>query len=235
MKTFGGILLQILIVDDERALVKGLKYTLEREGFQVRAAYDGQEALDFLRSNKVGIIILDLMLPQIDGLEVCRRIRRQGNKTPVIILTAKGDDVDKIIGLELGADDYMAKPFNPRELVARIHAVLRRSPITAQTDALNFGELHIDIDRRLVTVAGNTVNLSVREFELLVKMAKRPGFTFTREMLLEQIWGHDYFGDTRVVDVYIRRVREKIEPDPARPRWIITKWGVGYAFQGEEW
>lgn len=225
--------MQILIVDDERSLVKGLKYTLEREGFEVYAAYDGQEALDFLRDSRVDIIILDLMLPRVDGLAVCRRIRQQGNKTPIIMLTAKGDDVDKIIGLELGADDYMAKPFNPRELVARIRAVLRRATATAQTGILKFGELYIDLDRRLVTVKDKTADLSVREFDLLITMARRPGFTFTREMLLEQVWGHDYFGDTRVVDVYIRRVREKIEPDPAHPRWIITRWGVGYAFEGE--
>lgn len=225
--------MQILIVDDERSLVKGLKYTLEREGFEVHAAYNGQEALDFLCDSRVDIIILDLMLPKVDGLDVCRRIRQQGNKTPIIMLTAKGDDVDKIIGLELGADDYMAKPFNPRELVARIRAVLRRASTTDQTGVITFGELHIDSGRRLVTVKGNSVVLSVREFDLLITMAKRPGFTFTREMLLEQVWGHDYFGDTRVVDVYIRRVREKIEPDPAHPRWIITRWGVGYAFEGE--
>ncbi len=225
--------MQILIVDDEKSLVKGLKYTLEREGFEVHAAYNGQEALDFLRDSRVDIIILDLMLPKVDGLAVCRRIRQQGNKTPIIMLTAKGDDGDKIIGLELGADDYMAKPFNPRELVARIRAVLRRVKTTDQTGMLTFGELHIDLDRRLVTVKGKTADLSVREFDLLITMARRPGFTFTREMLLEQVWGHDYFGDTRVVDVYIRRVREKIEPDPAHPRWIITRWGVGYAFEGE--
>lgn len=226
--------MQILIVDDERSLVKGLKYTLEKEGFHVHAAYDGQDALDFLHENSVDIIILDLMLPKVGGLDVCRRIRQQGNKTPIIMLTAKGDDVDKIIGLELGADDYMAKPFNPRELVARIRAVLRRATTTTQTGMLTFGELHIDPDRRLVTVKDKTADLSVREFDLLITMARRPGFAFTREMLLEQVWGHDYFGDTRVVDVYIRRVREKIEPDSAHPRWIITRWGVGYAFEGDK-
>jgi len=223
--------LQILIVDDEKALVKGLKYTLEKEGFKVKAAYDGQEALDFLQSNKADLIILDLMLPKVDGLEVCRRIRQQGNNTPIIMLTAKGDDVDKIIGLELGADDYVAKPFNPRELVARIRAVLRRTSNNIQSGVMTFGELVIDPDRRIVKVNGQTVELSVREFDLIVTMARRPGFTFTREMLLEQVWGHDYFGDPRVVDVYIRRVREKIEPDPAHPRWLITRWGVGYAFE----
>jgi two-component system response regulator VicR len=225
--------LQILIVDDEKALVKGLKYTLEKDGYTVQAAYDGQEALDFLQSSKPDIIILDLMLPKVDGLDVCRRIRRQGNNTPIIMLTAKGDDVDKIIGLELGADDYMAKPFNPRELVARIRAVLRRAAENPPSGAMRFGDLYIDPDRRLVKVKGETVELSVREFDLIVTMARRTGFTFTRDMLLEQVWGHDYFGDTRVVDVYIRRVREKIEPDPARPCWFITKWGVGYAFEGE--
>lgn len=224
--------MQILIVDDEKALVKGLKYTLEKEGFNVKAAYDGQEALDFLQSSKADLIILDLMLPKIDGLEVCRRIRQQGNSTPIIMLTAKGDDVDKIIGLELGADDYVAKPFNPRELVARIRAVLRRASNNIQSGAMTFGELFIDPDRRIVKVKGQTIELSVREFDLIVTMARRPGFTFTREMLLEQVWGHDYYGDTRVVDVYIRRVREKIEPDPAHPRWLITRWGVGYAFEG---
>jgi len=223
--------LQILIVDDEKALVKGLKYTLEKEGFEVKAAYDGQEALDFLQSNKADLIILDLMLPKVDGLEVCRRLRRQGNNTPIIMLTAKGEDVDKIIGLELGADDYVAKPFNPRELVARIRAVLRRTSNNIQRGIMTFGELIIDPDRRIVKVNGQTVELSVREFDLIVTMARRPGFTFTREMLLEQVWGHDYYGDPRVVDVYIRRVREKIEPDPAHPRWLITRWGVGYAFE----
>jgi len=223
--------LQILIVDDEKALVKGLKYTLEKEGFKVKAAYDGQEALDFLQSNKADLIILDLMLPKVDGLEVCRRIRQQGNNTPIIMLTAKGDDVDKIIGLELGADDYVAKPFNPRELVARIRAVLRRTSNNIQSGVMTFGELFIDPNRRIVKVKDQTVELSVREFDLIVTMARRPGFTFTREMLLEQVWGHDYYGDPRVVDVYIRRVREKIEPDPAHPRWLITRWGVGYAFE----
>jgi len=223
--------LLILIVDDEKALVKGLKYTLEKEGFKVKAAYDGQEALDFLQSNKVDLIILDLMLPKVDGLEVCRRIRQQGNNTPIIMLTAKGDDVDKIIGLELGADDYVAKPFNPRELVARIRAVLRRTSNNIQTGVMTFGELVIDPDRRIVKVKDQIIDLSVREFDLIVTMARRPGFTFTREMLLEQVWGHDYYGDPRVVDVYIRRVREKIEPDPAHPRWLITRWGVGYAFE----
>jgi len=223
--------LLILIVDDEKALVKGLKYTLEKDGFEVKAAYDGQEALDFLQSNKADLIILDLMLPKVDGLEVCRRLRRQGNNTPIIMLTAKGDDVDKIIGLELGADDYVAKPFNPRELVARIRAVLRRTSNNIQSGIMTFGELIIDPDRRIVKVNGQTVELSVREFDLIVTMACRPGFTFTREMLLEQVWGHDYYGDPRVVDVYIRRVREKIEPDPAHPRWLITRWGVGYAFE----
>jgi two-component system response regulator VicR len=149
------------------------------------------------------------------------------------MLTAKGDDVDKIIGLELGADDYMAKPFNPRELVARIRAVLRRAAESFPSGAMRFGDLYIDTGRRIVKVKGETVELSVREFDLIVTMARRPGFTFTRDMLLEQVWGHDYFGDTRVVDVYIRRVREKIEPDPAHPCWFITKWGVGYAFEGE--
>jgi len=223
--------LLILIVDDEKALVKGLKYTLEKEGFKVKAAYDGQEALDFLQSNKVDLIILDLMLPKVDGLEVCRRIRQQGNNTPIIMLTAKGDDVDKIIGLELGADDYVAKPFNPRELVARIRAVLRRTSNNIQSGVMTFGELVIDPDRRIVKVKDQIIDLSVREFDLIVTMARRPGFTFTREMLLEQVWGHDYYGDPRVVDVYIRRVREKIEPDPAHPRWLITRWGVGYAFE----
>jgi len=223
--------LLILIVDDEKALVKGLKYTLEKEGFKVKAAYDGQEALDFLQSNKVDLIILDLMLPKVDGLEVCRRIRQQGNNTPIIMLTAKGDDVDKIIGLELGADDYVAKPFNPRELVARIRAVLRRTSNNIQTGVVTFGELVIDPERRIVKVKDKIIEHSVREFDLIVTMAGRPGFTFTREMLLEQVWGHDYYGDPRVVDVYIRRVREKIEPDPAHPRWLITRWGVGYAFE----
>jgi len=230
--------LRVLIVDDERSLVKGLKYALEKEGYRVSAAYDGKEALEFLRHNRVDLIILDLMLPEIDGLEVCRRLRQRDN-TPIIMLTARGDDVDKIVGLELGADDYLAKPFNTRELIARMRAVLRRTTSPAPQPGpapgvLTFGGLEIDPGRRRVTVEGKPVELTAREFDLLLTLARRPGLTFTREMLLDQVWGDDYFGDSRVVDVYIRRVREKIEPDPAHPRRIITKWGVGYVFAGEE-
>ncbi len=230
----------ILIVDDERSLVKGLKYSPEKEGYEVATAYDGEEALAVAARMPVDLIVLDLMLPKLDGLEVCRRIRKEKN-TPVIMLTAKGNDVDKIVGLEVGADDYLAKPFNVRELIARIRAVLRRAAVSRHPAApagaslgqeITAGQLKIDLARRQVTMAGLPVELSAKEFDLLSVLASRPGQIFTRDILLEQVWGAGYFGDPRVVDVYIRRVREKVEADPSCPAWILTKWGLGYYFEG---
>lgn len=251
---------RILIVDDERLLVKGLRRSLEGAGYEVVEAYDGIEALKALARVRVDLVVLDIMLPGIDGLEVCRRIR-QTSDVPIIMLTARGDDIDRIVGLELGADDYLPKPFNTRELIARIRAVLRRvSPagtrgLEPQSQAPFQGHIHgpifgglmgdpspeeviraagleIDVPRQQVRVEGRTVELTVREFELLYTLARHPERVFTREILLERIWGANYYGDPRVVDVYVRRLRQKIEPDPAHPRFIITRWGSGYYFSG---
>ena len=225
----------ILLVDDERLLVKGLRRSLEDNGFEVLTAFDGEEALAVLERSPVDLVVLDIMLPKIDGWEVCRRIRRRWN-TPVIMLTARGDDTDKIVGLEVGADDYVAKPFNTRELIARIRAVLRRGGRAVDAPpagVLRFGELAIDGPRREVSVGGRPVDLTAKEFELLSTLARHPGRVFTREVQLEQVWGSPYV-DPRTVDVYVRRVREKIEPDPARPRWIKTRRGAGYYFKEQD-
>lgn len=228
--------MRILIVDDERLLVKGLRYSLEQEGYETAVAYDGAEALAFVQEHPVDLVILDLMLPKIDGYEVCRQIRQEQN-TPIIMLTARGDDVDKIVGLELGADDYLAKPFNTRELIARIRAVMRRTGAagtsrTAGDRIITAGDLEINLSCRTVKTGGKNVDLTGREFDLLVALTRRPGRVLTREILLEQVWGSGYFGEIRVVDVYIRRLREKLEPDPLHPRLLLTKWGVGYYFEG---
>jgi len=235
----------ILLVDDERLLVKGLKRSLENEGYQVLAAYDGLEALELLDRQSVDLVILDIMLPQIDGFEVCRRLRKKSS-VPVIMLTARGDDVDKIVGLELGADDYLAKPFNTRELIARIKAVLRRVSATTaeltpgpgkdrgygdEDKIIKAGNLVIDPLRQQVRRGDEILDLTAREFELLYTLARHPGRIYSREILLEQVWGSRYFGEQRVVDVYIRRLRQKIEYDPANPRWVITRWGAGYYLQ----
>ncbi|MFZ5631997.1 MAG: response regulator [Bacillota bacterium] len=223
---------RILVVDDEELLVKGLKRSLEQEGFSVTTAHDGEEAVNRHRLDNPDLVVLDIMLPKMDGLEVCREIRRLKD-TPVIMLTARGEDVDKIVGLEVGADDYLTKPFNTRELIARIRAVLRRAKKAATPPAekvLQAGPLEIDTLKRRVVRAGQLLDLSVREFELLHLLAGHPGRVFTRENLLELVWGADYYGDERTVDVYIRRLREKVEENPAKPCLILTKWGVGYYF-----
>jgi DNA-binding response OmpR family regulator len=229
----GGNMPHVLIVDDERLLVKGLKRSLEENGFAVTAAFDGEEALSVLQQREIDLVVLDIMLPKIDGFEVCRRIRKGWN-TPVIMLTARGDDIDKIVGLEIGADDYLAKPFNTRELLARIKAVLRRTASVNReykTDGiLRFDALTIDVPRQSVVVDGKEAALTATEFNLLLTLARRPGQVFTRDVLLEQVWGSPYT-DPRAVDVYVRRIREKIEPDAAHPRWIMTKRGVGYFFR----
>lgn len=218
----------ILIVDDERALVKGLKHSLQLEGYNVLTAYDGQEALDLLESETVDLILLDIMLPKVDGLSVLKLVRAKVD-TPVIMLSAKGEDVDKILGLEMGADDYIAKPFNTRELLARVKAVLRRkNNKPTGGERLEIGALLIDVPKRKVVVAGKEVDLTVREFDLLHLLANNMGKVFTREQLLQHVWGYQYYGDARTVDVCIRRLREKIEPDAKNPTFIQTKWGVGY-------
>lgn len=223
----------VLIVDDEHLLVKGLKRSLEQEGYTVRAAYDGEEALRVLETERVDLVLLDVMLPKIGGLEVCSRIRRE-KATPIIMLTAKGEDVDRIVGLELGADDYVVKPFNTRELIARIRAVLRRvGPAGTNTGegVMSLGELVIDGPKRRVHVRGQEADLTAKEFDLLHLMAAHPGRVYTRENLLEAVWGSAYYSDLRTVDVHIRRLREKIEENPKKPQWVLTKWGVGYYFR----
>lgn len=227
------ILATILLVDDEKLLVKGLKRSLEQEDFEVLVAYDGDEALRQYQRGTAELIILDIMLPKKSGLEVCREIRKDTD-IPIIMLTAKGEDVDKIVGLELGADDYMTKPFNTRELVARIKAVLRRSSRQkkgAAAKTLVVEEMEIDTLKRTVMREGEQIELTAKEFDLLYLLARNPGRVFTRDNLLELVWGLEYYGDLRTVDVHVRRLREKLERDPRHPEYVLTKWGVGYYFK----
>lgn len=225
----------ILVVDDEPGLVKGLRLSLEQEGFLVSTAADGRTALEKVRGGDFDLIVLDLMLPEVDGLTVCREVRKHRN-TPIVMLTARADDVDKILGLELGADDYLTKPFNTRELIARIRAVLRRVEMQAAPDAaerLAVGDLVLHLPRRRAEVAGRDLDLTVREYDLLEMLARHPGVVYTRQQLLDLVWGYDFTGDDRTVDVHVRRLREKLEPDPTRPRYLRTRWGVGYYLEAE--
>jgi len=226
---------EILLVDDEKSLVRGLQKSLEQENYVVWPAYEGREAWELFMHKPFDLIILDLMLPGIDGLTLCHRMREKSD-VPIIMLTAKGDDVDKIVGLEMGADDYLAKPFNTRELLARIKAVLRRFSKREQTGRgkLVWGELTVDLLNHRVYLNQQNVDLTSKEFDLLALMAKSPGRIFTREQLLRQVWGHDYIGEDRTVDVHVRRLREKIEVKPDRPCYVLTKWGVGYYFAAKE-
>lgn len=224
---------KILIVDDEKLFVKGLKYSLEQDGYLIDTSFDGNEALEKVKKKSYDLIILDLMLPGMDGLEVCQKIR-QNYQVPIIMLTARGEDINKILGLEYGADDYLTKPFNILELKARIKAILRRVNMksTNITDQIiQIDDFKINTLGRRLTVFGHEVNLTAKEFDLLLLLASNPGKVFTREELLETIWGYEYFGDLRTVDVHIRRLREKIEKDSGQPEYILTKWGVGYYFR----
>ena len=225
---------KILLVEDEKTLAKALKFNLEKEGFRVEVAFDGEEALNAMSGEEPDLVILDLMLPKIDGYEVCRSIRRSSD-VPIIMLTARDEDIDKILGLELGADDYMTKPFNTRELLARIRAILRRTvqQAAAARSFIKVGDLQIDAIKRKVTVKGREVALTSREYNLLSLLASNPGKVYSREELLEEIWGDDYSGDVRTVDVHIRHLREKIEEFPAEPNIILTVWGAGYKFREE--
>ncbi|MBC7262739.1 MAG: response regulator transcription factor [Chloroflexi bacterium] len=216
----------VLIVDDEKNIVELARLYLSKEGFQVYGARNGADALKLVREQKPDLIVLDIMLPQIDGWEVCRQLRREGNFVPIIMLTAKSDDVDKVVGLELGADDYITKPFNPRELVARVKAVLRRAQMPHRPHlTIDLGQLRIDRDRREVTVKGQPIRLRSKEFDLLTTLAENPGRVFTRDQLLDQVWGYDYFGGTRTVDVHVARLRERLAGSEVH---IETVWGVGY-------
>ncbi|MDE6956145.1 MAG: response regulator transcription factor [Oscillospiraceae bacterium] len=222
---------KILVVDDERVMVKGIKFNLENEGYQVETGSDGEEAVDKARTGQFDLIILDLMMPKIDGLQACMKIREFSN-VPVIMLTAKGEDADKIIGFECGADDYITKPFNILELKARIRALLRRAASSAQqqreADRLTQGSITLDVAERAAWRDGMRVDLTAKEFDLMVLLMQNPGRVYSRENLLNLVWGYEYIGEFRTVDVHIRRLREKLEPDPASPEHILTKWGVGY-------
>ncbi|MCI8400572.1 MAG: response regulator transcription factor [Lachnospiraceae bacterium] len=226
---------RILVVDDEKLIVKGIRFSLEQDGMQVDCAYDGEEALALARQNEYDVVLLDLMLPVYDGYEVCQRIR-EFSDMPVIMLTAKGDDMDKILGLEYGADDYITKPFNILEVKARIKAIIRRSSKTAareeSTALVKVGELSLDRESRRVFIGEREVNLTAKEFDLLELFLTNPGKVFSREKLLNVVWGFEYPGDVRTVDVHVRRLREKVEPNPSDPRYVYTKWGVGYYYKG---
>jgi DNA-binding response OmpR family regulator len=227
---------QILVVEDEKPIVAFVQPALEREGFVVRWASDGAMALRQITTSPPDLILLDLMLPDMDGFDVCRRVRARESYIPIIMLTARDDDVDKIVGLELGADDYITKPFNARELIARVKAVLRLAHQTGagpRRDHLQIGELTIDRTGRTVTVARQKVELAPKEFDLLATLAWGRGRVFGREMLLERVWGYDYMGESRTVDVHIQRLRSKIEADPSHPRYLLTVRGVGYKFAAE--
>ena len=218
---------KILVVDDEASIVTMLAYNLKKEGYDVVTAEDGEVALEKFESENPDLLLLDIMMPKMDGYEVCRKIREKSN-VPIIMLTARADEVDKVVGLEMGADDYVTKPFGNRELIARVKANLRRSDIAPVTnnekDGNNqvYGDLNIDFDRYEVTKRGEVINLTLREFELLTFLATQTPTIFTRENLLEKVWGYEYFGDVRAVDVTIRRLREKIEDDPSKPKYIVT-------------
>ena len=227
--------MKILVVDDEKLLVKGIKFNLENEGYQVETAFDGAAAVELARSESFDLIILDLMMPEVDGLTACMRIR-EFSAVPIIMLTARSEDADKIIGLESGADDYVTKPFNILELKARIRALIRRSSMAPAAPAepdggkLVRGHIEIDPERRSARRFGQNVELTLKEFDLIELLMRNPGKVYSREQLLDLVWGYDYQGDIRTVDVHIRRLREKLERNPATPEYIITKWGVGYYF-----
>jgi DNA-binding response OmpR family regulator len=226
--------MRILVVDDEKLLIKGIKFNLENEGYQVEAAYDGQEAVELARGGGLDLIILDVMMPKLDGLEACMRIREFSN-VPIIMLTARGEDMDKIMGFEYGADDYVTKPFNILELKARIRALLKRASPAGQPPGgqpLTIGHITLDGEKRMAKKDGETVDLTAREFDVIDLLARNPDRVYSRENLLNIIWGYEYQGDTRTVDVHVRRLREKLERNPAEPERIMTKWGVGYYFKG---
>jgi DNA-binding response OmpR family regulator len=224
----------VLLVDDEESVQKLLTYPLEREGYRVVQARDGEEALDRYRETPVDLVILDLMLPRLDGLAVCRRLREERSAVPIIMLTARGDEGDKVLGLELGADDYITKPFSIREFMSRVRALLRRAqlpPLGERADLIELDGLRIDTARRTVEARGEPVQLTYLEFELLHMLAANPGRVFTRKQLLDELWGGSEFRDPRTIDVHVRHLREKIERDPAEPEFIFTVRGAGYRFR----
>ena len=225
--------MKILVVDDEKVMVKGIKFNLENEGYQVECAYDGAAAVELAREGQFDLIILDLMMPELDGLEACVRIREFSN-VPIIMLTARSEDTDKIIGFECGADDYITTPFNILELKARIRALLRRAGGAQgrQSDRITVGDLTLDTQQRVAIRDGEAVELTAKEYDLIELLMKNPRRVYSRENLMNVVWGYSYAGDYRTVDVHIRRLREKLERKPAEPEHIMTKWGVGYYFKG---
>lgn len=225
---------KVLVVDDEKLIVKGIRFSLEQDGMEVDCAYDGEEALAYAKAKEYDLILLDIMLPKLNGFEVCQQIREFSN-VPIVMLTAKGEDMDKILGLEYGADDYITKPFNILEVKARIKAIMRR--VTPAKDAkkeeskvIELGEVKLECDDRRTYIKGKEINLTAKEFEVLELLVKNPNKVYSRESLLKLVWGADYPGDVRTVDVHIRRLREKIEVSPSEPKYVHTKWGVGYYF-----
>lgn len=225
--------MKILVVDDEKLLVKGIKFNLENDGYEVAVAYDGEEAVELAKSGDFDLIILDIMMPKMTGLEACMQIREFSN-VPIIMLTAKGEDMDKLIGFEQGTDDYLTKPFNILELKARIRALLRRStPAETKEECtrITCGDITLDTSERNAYKNGKAVELTAREFDLMELLMKNPGHVYSRENLRDIIWGYEYQGEIRTVDVHVRRLREKLERVPAQPEYIMTKWGVGYYFK----
>jgi two-component system alkaline phosphatase synthesis response regulator PhoP len=224
---------KILVVDDEESIVKLISFNLSKEGFQAIAARDGNEAWDVIQRDKPDLIVLDVMLPEMDGFSLCRLLRRDGSTIPILMLTAKDEEIDKVLGLEIGADDYLTKPFSPRELVARVRAILRRSGERdhSQEERLEFGDLVVFPGRYEVDLHGAQLFLTPKEFELLLLLCRSASLVLSREYILQKLWGYDFYGDTRVVDVHISHLREKLEGDPAHPHYIKTVRGVGYKFQ----
>lgn len=226
---------KVLVVDDEKLIVKGIRFSLEQDGMEVDCAYDGQEALEKASANEYDLILLDVMLPKMDGFQVCQQIR-DFSDVPIVMLTAKGEDMDKILGLEYGADDYITKPFNILEVKARIKAIMRRTgkkeKEAPQSKTIVKGDMKIDCESRRVIIKGNEINLTAKEFDLLELLASNPDKVYSRENLLNIVWGYEYPGDARTVDVHIRRLREKVEANPSDPKYVYTKWGVGYYFRG---
>lgn len=224
---------RVLVVDDEKLIVKGIRFSLEQDGMEVDCAYDGEEALELARQNQYDMVLLDVMLPKMTGFEVCQQIREFSN-VPIVMLTAKGEDMDKILGLEYGADDYITKPFNILEVKARIKAIMRRtnrkSTKKEESKIVERGDMRLDCEGRRVYIKDKEINLTAKEFELLELLIKNPGKVYGRDNLLKLVWGSDYPGDVRTVDVHIRRLREKIEEVPGEPAYVRTKWGVGYYF-----
>lgn len=226
---------RVLVVDDEKLIVKGLRFSLEQESMEVDCAYDGETALNMIREQEYDIVLLDIMLPKMNGLEVCQQVR-EFSSVPIIMLTAKGDDMDKILGLEYGADDYITKPFNILEVKARIKAIIRRTrkqeTVSEKNKIVEIGSMKLNSESRRVFIGNKEVNLTAKEFDVLELLAFNPNKVYSRENLLNIVWGYEYPGDVRTVDVHIRRLREKIEENPSDPKYVHTKWGVGYYFQG---